>query len=193
MASSAFCFVGVSMRRIAVTGGIAEGKSTVLGYLRDAGHAVVSADVVAREVFASERVQQWLRRTFGEEAEPSREAVRARLSKDFTFRRALNERMHPEILRRLVASEAAFVEIPLLFETCSQRTFDRVWVVTCGPEEQLRRLESRLGDAAKAAELLGTQLPTRAKCALADRIVRTNAPEDAVQRKSVEAAIVDVG
>lgn len=193
MAPSASCFLGVPMRRIAVTGGIAEGKSTVLGYLRDAGYRVASADAVARDVYASEHVQRWLRRAFGGDADPSREAVRVRLAKDFEFRRALNERMHPEVLHRLMASEAAFIEIPLLFETCSQRAFDRVWVVSCGHDEQLRRLELRLGDPARAAEMLGAQLPTRAKCALADRIVRTNAPEHDVQRKSVEAAIVDVG
>ncbi len=181
------------MRRVAVTGGIAEGKSTVIGYLRAAGHEVASADEEARAVFESAAIQRWLGDSLGLEQPVARAAVRAHVLANAIFRRALNARMHPAILDRLLGGGARFLEIPLLFEGCLQGLFERVWVVTCGPEEQLRRLELRLGDRNSAVEMLGVQLPTRVKCALADRIVRTNAPEHAVQRESVEAASDDVG
>ena len=41
--------------KLALTGGVAEGKSTVASYLREAGFDVVSADDLAREVFGAAR------------------------------------------------------------------------------------------------------------------------------------------
>lgn len=80
------------------------------------------------------------------------------------------------------------MEIPLLIEACLQGGFDRVWVVTCGADEQRRRLVERLGGEAGAEALLGSQLPTRAKIPFADVVIRTNQPEWSVKRDVALAA-----
>ncbi|HCE01471.1 MAG TPA: dephospho-CoA kinase [Armatimonadetes bacterium] len=175
-------------RRIAITGGICEGKSTVCGYLRELGYAVANADEAAREVFEEEPVQRALALALGCEAPVSRQQVRDRLALDPDFRRTLNRITHPRILERLDQLEASFVEVPLLVEACLQGRFDRVWVVTCGPEEQLRRLAQRLGSKAEARRLMATQLPTRAKIPFADAVIRTNRPESDVQAFVAELA-----
>ncbi|MCB8933749.1 MAG: dephospho-CoA kinase [Fimbriimonadaceae bacterium] len=177
--------------RLAITGGIAEGKSTVAAYLASWGVPVVSADEIARDVYRGARLQAWLASEFDGEAPVERDRVRARVARDAEFRRALNARMHPEVIERIFSSGAIAVEIPLLVEACLQRFFPRVWVVTCGEDEQLRRLAARLNSVEKARALIETQLPTRVKIAFADRVIRTNAPEHDVHVAVTEAAALD--
>ncbi|HMS54787.1 MAG TPA: dephospho-CoA kinase [Fimbriimonadaceae bacterium] len=174
---------------IAVTGGIAEGKSTVLGYLQEAGLVTTSADAVASEVRQSEAVRAFLVSSGVEPAE--KDAIRNRLGTDEQFRRALNHLMHPLIMQRLVDSGAQAIEVPLLFEACIHYQFREVWVVTCGREEQLHRLVNRLGSVERAEQLLALQIPTRTKCAFAHRVIRTNQPELSVMRYVVECVIRD--
>lgn len=178
-------------RRIAITGGIGEGKTTVCGYLRSLGHEVASADEIARSVFEEPEVQAALASELGCSPPVDRQAVRDRLALDPAFRRVLNRLTHPVILRRLESVSARFVEVPLLIEACLQERFDRVWVVTCGWEEQLRRVAERLGSREKARLLIATQLPTRAKLAFADAVIRTNRPESDVQALVAELAAAE--
>jgi dephospho-CoA kinase len=178
--------------RIAVTGGIAEGKSTVIRYLRSAGVPVVSSDEVAAKVFQTPEVQSWVSRELGLPMPVSAVPVRAAMSSNAGFRRRLNAITHPAILRELEESGAAVAEVPLLFEACLQGRFERIWVVTCGAEEQLRRLVARVGDPQAARALLDTQLPTEMKCVFADRIIRTNLDEASVQANVVEAVSRDL-
>ncbi|MBS1716599.1 MAG: dephospho-CoA kinase [Armatimonadetes bacterium] len=165
--------------RIAITGGIAEGKSTVLGYCQALGLSCESADVLAKDVFVSPIVKEFLTSEFGHL--PERREVLIRVGMDHDFRRKLNRRMHPEILRALQRSNAQVLEVPLLIESCLQGQFSKVWVVTCGPDEQMRRLVDREGDAQAARHLIASQLPTRAKVPFADRVIRTDCPEDTVK------------
>jgi dephospho-CoA kinase len=90
--------------------------------------------------------------------------------------------MHPIILEALKTLNADAIEIPLLIETCFQGQFKRVWVVTCGLEEQRKRLAERLGSKADVEAVLASQIPTEVKCTFADVIVRTNRPPEDVHR-----------
>jgi dephospho-CoA kinase len=167
--------------KLALTGGVAEGKTTVASYVREAGFSVVSADEIARGVFLEDAVQDRLAEWIGAAPPISPETLRAAIFAETALRRKVNALMHPRILELMLASDAVAVEAPLLFETCIHRHFERIWVVTCGPEEQLRRLTLRLGSEAAAKQIVKAQLPTRVKCAFADRIIRTNAPMDTVR------------
>jgi dephospho-CoA kinase len=167
--------------RIAITGGVAEGKSTVLAYLRDLGHLVESSDRISRKVFESPGIQAGIADILKVSVPINPETLRERLS-DGTIRRAVNALMHPPIVAAITAMPFDFIEVPLLIEACLQGHFDRVWVVTCGPEEQLRRLTARLGSEPAAVALIGTQLTSRAKIPFADSIIRTNREESSVKR-----------
>lgn len=179
------------MRRIAITGGVAEGKSTVVGYLAESGLKVESSDRIAGEVFEQAEVQAELARLLGIPAPVTKESVRIAIAGHPGVRRAVNALMHPRIRERMRASEASVFEVPLLYEAVLQGEYDRVWVVTCGPQEQLRRLVARLGDEGIARRLQATQLGSRVKCAICDRIIRTNLPPPAVRDLVLEAMKVD--
>ncbi len=158
--------------RIAVTGGIAEGKSTVLAEIASLGIPTLSADAVAREVLSTGQVQLEVGEALGLSLPLDRAELRARLG-DPSARRDLNRIMHPHVWATISSFQHGAVEVPLLIEACLHPAFDQVWVVTCGVTEQRRRLTERLGDARLVDTLLATQLPTRAKIPFASVIVRT--------------------
>lgn len=173
--------------RVAVTGGIGEGKSTVLAMVREMGYSVASSDAVAREVFADEGVQRRLAEVVGGEAPVSRDRLRAALAASPDVRRSVNRIMHGEIRSRMDATGAAFHEVPLLLEACLQGRYDRVWVVSCGAEEQRRRLRERYGSDEAVDALVATQLPSSIRIAFADLVIRTNEPLETVRRVLFEA------
>lgn len=183
-----FAFKVGLMTRIAITGGIAEGKSTVLGYLRELGFSTVSSDDFAREVLEDGAVQQTLAIMAGLSVPIDRALLRERLFREPELRKEANALTHPLILNRIRSSESEAIEIPLLIETCLQGEFDRVWVVTCGEDEQRNRLQNRLGDSSLVSAALASQLPTEAKIPFADLVVRTNREPADVQRFVAAAA-----
>lgn len=158
---------------IAITGGIAEGKSTVLGALENMGAKVVSADKVARGIFLEPQNNRRLAAIAGSDSqEISPEDLRKSIALDPNIRRKVNMLLHPLVMHALSSGDFDFVEIPLLIEVCAQATFSEVWVVTCGRERQLQRLRERYSES-ETLSILETQLDTRIKASFADAIVPT--------------------
>jgi dephospho-CoA kinase len=178
----------MALMAAALTGGVAEGKTTVLRMLSEFGLLTASADEMAREALASPETQAEVAALFGIRAPLDRSQLRTIVANDPDKRRSLNSVLHPEVFARMVESGADVIEVPLLLEACLQSSFERVWVATCGPEEQLRRLTERLGAPGRAREMVGLQLPTEVKLAFADRTIRTDRPLDAVQQAAGELA-----
>jgi dephospho-CoA kinase len=176
-----------SLPKLAITGGIAEGKTTVLGYVKAAGVSAASVDDIARDVFLETAVQNAVSELLGISPPVDVETLRDRIAADHSLRRSLNEITHPLILERILSAKERVLEVPLLIETCLHGLFSRVWVVTCGREEQLRRLSTRLKSREAALRWISTQLPTEVKCPFADRVVRTNVPEPSVHGYVIES------
>lgn len=166
----------------AVTGGIAEGKSTVMGYLAELGFRTLSADSLARDVFLDRYVNRLIAETVGVGTAIDSRELREVLFQSQSARRAVNRIMHPRIVEAMMRSGADFVEVPLLIETCLQGVFDSVWVVTCGYDEQKKRLLLRYGQTASVDQIVGAQLPSEVKIAFADVVIRTNCSHEAVRR-----------
>lgn len=167
-------------RRLIITGGIAQGKSSVVGYLRDAGYTTLSADDVARRVYEEPSTQDRLAEIVGRRV--GRAELRAILARDGRVRRAVNALMHGEVFRRLASSDAQVLEVPLLAEACLVDFGGEVWSVSCDEAAQRDRLAARLGDRKEADRLIASQLPARVKNRLSDRVVSTDDPPDRVRR-----------
>lgn len=170
---------------IAVTGGIAEGKSTVCQILAELGCTVASADAVVRELIDDPAIRQRVSEVLGlTDLTPA--AIRQTIQSD-AKRRALNAVLHTPVWSRLKEIQADVTEIPLLFETMLQTNFKTVWAITCGPDEQRRRLEARGLGEAEIGAVLGWQLPSRVKVALANEVIRTNGEISSVRSYVAEA------
>jgi dephospho-CoA kinase len=181
------------MLKVALTGGIATGKSYVAARFRDAGVPVVDSDVLAREAVApgTEGLAAVVER-FGPGVLSVEGALdRARLAdivfRDAAARRDLEAIVHPYVRRRIAeffdglppGTPWAVADIPLLFETGRQKEFDLVVVAACTRDRQLERLVRRDRLTREAAEQrLAAQLPIEEKVRRADFVIRTDGAYD---------------
>src|SRR4029450_1748444 len=150
--------------RVALTGGIATGKSHVRARLESLGVPTVDADRLARDAVApgSAGLAAVVRRFGTEVCDADGTLNRKKLGvivfHDPQARRDLEQIVHPyvrEMTERWFASldpervPFALADIPLLFEGGGEGDFDTVIVTACAPETQLRRLMARdgLGEA----------------------------------------------
>ena len=177
------------MRRAALTGGIATGKSHCLARFAALGAATVDADRLAREAVApgTDGLARVVERFGANYLLPDGSLDRAALGHlvfaDRTARADLEAIIHPEVYRRIgewfanlpAGTRVAIADIPLLFETGHQHDFDVVIVCACSPAEQLRRLTARDGlNEAAARARLDAQWPINEKVARAHILIRTD-------------------
>ena len=177
------------MRRIAVTGGIATGKSYVARRFARAGVPLVDADVAAREVVApgtpglAAIVSRFGREVLQADGTLDRPRLGDIVFRDASARHDLEAIVHPAVRERIRdffrglpdATPFAVADIPLLFETGREKEFDTVIVAACAPETQLARLMSRDKLArADAERRLAAQLPIADKVRRADYVIHTD-------------------
>jgi len=181
---------------IAITGGIASGKSHVAQILLENGVPVLSADEIARTLTsAGGYAADGVIALFGT-------LDRAKIAEDIfsnpSLRTALNALVHPLVRREMDEQIAALpgslcaVEVPLLFESGMEDMADEVWVAHVPREEQICRVMRRNGlsrDAALAR--IGCQMPTEEKLARACRAIDTSGAKEET-RGAVEALLAAV-
>lgn len=154
----------------------------MLGFMAELGVPTFSADVFARD--ALQEPENWAQIVdLFDGIEPERSEIRDRALGDDRFRRQLNQILHPWISAQLTDFHGV-AEIPLLIETVRFFQMDAVIVVTCGVDEQRRRLLARTGNEGLTDRLIAVQLPTVAKLPFADAIIRTNESLESVKRQS---------
>lgn len=180
--------------RVALTGGIATGKSFCLAEIGAAGVPTIDADRLAREAIApgTKGYDAVILRFGRGVAAPSGGIDRPALGRlvfgDARARRDLEAIIHPGVYR---AVERWFAElgdrgeplgvadIPLLYETGREIDFDVVIVAACPPELQLERLMARNGlSRDDAAQRLAAQMPIGEKAERADHVVDTSGSFD---------------
>jgi dephospho-CoA kinase len=187
------------MLRIALTGGIATGKSYVLDRLRAHGIPCLDADALAHGVEAAgTEATTAIAARFGSDVLAADGSVdRAKLGPivfaDPAARRDLEAMVHPAVYRAIAAGLRGFeliggypfaiVDVPLLFETGAEQKFDRVVVTACSPELQLARLRERGMSETSARQRLAAQWPTDEKIARADFVIRTDGPYEETDRQ----------
>jgi dephospho-CoA kinase len=178
------------MLKVALTGGIATGKSYVLDRFRRRGIPCLDADLLAHGVEAAgTEATAAIAARFGagvlaDDGSVNRAKLGPIVFADPAARRDLEAIVHPAVYRAVAAGVRAFeltgtypfavVDIPLLYETGAQKDFDRVIVTACPPEVQIARLVERGLTEASARERLAAQWPTEQKTARADFVVRTD-------------------
>lgn len=179
------------MIRVALTGGIASGKSAVAALFEARGVPVVDSDAIAREIVApGSPALEAIRRRFGEgilqgDGTLDRRALREQVFADPVARRDLEAITHPAIRARMqewsqaVTGPYQIHMIPLLVESGGRRDFDRVLVVDCPEELQIQRVMQRDGvDANSARTILAAQASRAARLAIADDVIVNDGDRD---------------
>ena len=181
------------IRKIALTGGIATGKTYVADRLRAAAVPIVDADVLAREVVAlGTPALAAIRQRFGpdvirRDGTMDRIRVGQIIFKDKRARQDLEAIIHPNVQKAIDKYFAtlprktpfAVADIPLLFETGREGQFSLVIVVACPRAMQLQRVMERNQLTKEDAERrLAAQWPIEKKMEKATHVIRTNGTFD---------------
>ena len=177
------------MPAIGITGGVASGKSTVTACLAELlGAAAFDADACARALLQNDAgVRQEVRQAFGPgvfnaSGEIERPALRKLVFSGPAERARLEAIVHPRVraawqawMREELQKSAGavvLVEIPLLYETGAGPFFERIIVVGCSWDVQMRRLtlERRL-PAELAGQIIASQWELADKIRLCDHLI----------------------
>ncbi len=176
------------MVRVAITGGVADGKTTVLNLFRELGAPTLSSDaVVANLLRPGTDLWEQLIRQFGSEIVGQDGTLRRDRLAELAFgeptkRRQLNALIHPAVVSAVeqwlaLQPPSAFpylIEVPLLIEVAWQGWFDGIVVVRSTPALQRARLHARGLPNPLIEQILRSQLPTQCKSAFADWQIRTH-------------------
>lgn len=178
---------------IALTGGIASGKTAVADLFATLGVPVLDTDQIARDVVApgmpalGELVAQFGAQILDSNGKLDRTRMRERAFSDPQQRDKLESITHPAIREELARRSAAaggdyqVHVIPLLVETGRADAYDRVLVVDCPEAAQIERLMARDGSSrAQAEEILAAQV---------SREERLNAAHDVIENTGTLAEL----
>ncbi|MDR2300966.1 MAG: dephospho-CoA kinase [Deltaproteobacteria bacterium] len=177
--------------KIALTGGLATGKSTVAALFEVFGASRLDFDRYARQAVApdspglSEVVKLFGPGCLLPGGEMNRTFVGKKVFKDPVLRKGLEDIIHPETWKLMLQNlkspnlkPVTVIEIPLLFEAGLETLFDHVLLSFAAPETQLRRLlfrDPKLGKSL-AKKMIAAQTPILEKLRRAKSVVNNDGP-----------------
>ena len=141
-------------KRIAITGGIGSGKSSVVKYLATQGFCTFSCDeIYAKLVFEPAYVQEIAKNfpTAVIDGKIDKKILSSIVFNDDAERERLNALAHPIIMQRLFAlmddaqTDVSFAEVPLLFEGEYDTCFDGIIIVEREKNDRMQAVCARDG------------------------------------------------
>ena len=178
--------------KIALTGGIACGKSSIIQIFKKNAIAIIDLDVIARAVVKpksqalSELVAHFGNGILNDDQTLNREALRQVLFENNANQKIIEEILHPKILEKMQMGieklnvPLVVVEVPLLVEQNLSNLFDRAIVVDCDEQNQLKRLLKRENiDEKLAKTMISAQASRKQRLALSKKL-----PTDILENNS---------
>ena len=190
------------MKKVAVTGGIASGKSSVCRIFRSCGAYVVNADEIVHQLLSpSTVIGQQVIKLLGTEIVRDDQLDRKKIAKkvflDSQKLQALENLLHPAVLneiekvyRQIKDSKtyALFVaEIPLLYESESEKFYDAVIAVISEPENCKNRFQEATGYSSIEYERrMERQMHPEVKAAKANYVIINNGTFEELKEKALK-------
>ena len=181
---------------VALTGGIASGKTLVSDEFAKLGVPVIDTDVIAHQIVEPGRpALREIESTFGAQiidgnGRLRREALRSIIFSDPKQREKLEAILHPRIRQEVieaiakVTSAYCIVVIPLLAERETYPFVNRVLVVDVDPETQIKRLLARDGSSRNQAEqILASQASREQRLHIADDVLDNSGSAEQARMK----------
>lgn len=189
------------LKKLAITGGIASGKSAVCRVLQELGAFVVDADAIVHELLISNTsIRQQVIRLLGtnvlQNGKLSRRLIADKVFNDSESLNALEQILHPAVFNRInelydaACSKniyKAFVaEIPLLFEIGQEKFYDAV-IVVLADEEQTRKRYQAAGKSEGSLSLrMKRQMDPKEKAERADYVITNNGSFEELQKQVIK-------
>jgi len=188
------------MRKIAITGGIASGKSKLSNFLKSKGEVVIDLDEISHTLTDSdEDTINEITKIFGDDIKRQSGSIDRKLLASKVFsnsenKKQLEEILHPRI-RQVMLNEIAsvekeniFVEVQLLAEKNMESLFDHIIIVSASKDQQINRLNTiRMMDSNLINQILDSQLTDEERKSKLDNyskdILENNCSEDVFQKR----------
>ncbi len=191
----------LKLLRIAITGGVASGKSAVCEVFRTLGAFVADADVIVHELLDPQTdLGQQIIRLLGTEILESGTLSRRKIA-DLVFNNpetlhALEQLLHPAVHRKIEelyknacrsgAYNAFAVEIPLLYETGGEVFYDAVVAVVSDSDESRSRFMRAGFDPSDYERRMNRQMDPQEKARRADYVIQNTGSKTDLIRKAKE-------
>ncbi|MDZ7763459.1 MAG: dephospho-CoA kinase [Melioribacteraceae bacterium] len=140
--------------KIAVTGGIGSGKSTVCDIFRSHGYPVLNADQISKEILStSQKVKEKIISHFGKDSfendKPNKEYLADKVFNNQEKLKVLNSILHPptiekisnEMQKFLITKKIVFVEAALIYEANMEDMFNHVLMVASPESNRIERIK----------------------------------------------------
>ena len=162
--------------RVALTGGIACGKSLVATYLNELGLETVDADDIVHRLLPAEERMRLAKIVF----------------RDAAARHELEARLHPLVKREIACRQAqgfVIAVVPLLFEVHWNGEYDIICCVRSEKEAQVSRMMTTRGYTREEAEArLAAQMPVAEKAAQSHYVIENNGSREELKRETEKFA-----
>ena len=170
--------------KIGLTGGIASGKSTVCDFFSQLSVEIIDADKISHDITKKdglafqEILDHFGNKILGLDGELDRQKLRSLIFNDADEKRTLEKIIHPKVLneinKNISDSTASYliIAVPLMIETGMNKLMDRVLLVDCSIETQVRRLIERDKCTKQQAQsIIENQASLESKRAICDDVI----------------------
>lgn len=193
----------LKLRKVAITGGLSCGKSSVCRFFKELGAYVISSDDIVHHLLSTDaNLGQEIIKLLGTGVIANQKLDRSRIAQivfhDFTLLKALENILHPAVYHEIEKKYQQqanqnhppplfIAEVPLLFESDGEKYFDYTVVVKANPEVCAERYQKSSGHALQEFEKrMSRQLPTSEKAGRADYVIENNGSLEELKQNTVE-------
>jgi len=185
------------MVKIAITGGIGTGKSSLCQFFEDWGFPVISADKEARKALMKDSpLYPSLLKLFNKKSHDSLnpKEIAKEIFFNFSLKKQFESIVHPYIFECILQEEQKiknhshiFYEIPLLFETNLMDDFNWIILVICSKNLQKERVIKKTNLSPKEAQMrINAQKPQETKIEKSDIVIENNRSLEDLEQKATD-------
>ena len=184
---------------IGLTGGIGSGKSVVGNFFTELGIDVIDADLISRNILDSnKKARKLFVKSFGNEfidkkGNVNREQLRTIIFDDKEKKMSLESIIHPlvreEIINFTEQSKSIYkiVMVPLIYETQSSNFYEKIIVIDCDEQEQIKRACKRDGKSKEnILSIIKTQASRNERNSIADFIILNDSSIEDLRLKVIQ-------
>jgi dephospho-CoA kinase len=178
------------MLAIALSGNIATGKTTVLGFFKKFGVPTLDSDKIVAELYEKSETKIFLHANF---STTSKKEIAKQVFSDSKKRVLLESFFHPLVFSKIASKikklekkskKIVVIEIPLLFESGAEKSFSKTIVVKATQAQQAFRLQKQGFSSAEALARIKAQKSLEYKIKKADFVIDNTGSFEATKKQA---------